>query len=38
MLDQLTDYRFVRKVAAVTTTTAKPSLWSLIRKEALKKD
>jgi putative NADH-flavin reductase len=37
MLDQLTDDRFVRKVAAVTTTAAKPSLWSLIRKEALKK-
>jgi putative NADH-flavin reductase len=37
MLDQLTDDRFVRKVAAVTTTAVKPSLWSLIRKEALKK-
>ena len=37
MLDQLTDDRFVRKVVAVTTTAVKPSLWSLIRKEALKK-
>jgi putative NADH-flavin reductase len=37
LLDQLTDDRFVRKVAAVTTTAVKPSLWSLIRKEALKK-
>jgi putative NADH-flavin reductase len=37
MLDQLTDDRYVRKVAAVTTTAITPSLWSLIRKEALKK-
>jgi putative NADH-flavin reductase len=37
MLDQLTDDRYVRKIAAVTTTAVKPSLWSLIRREALKK-
>jgi putative NADH-flavin reductase len=37
MLDQLSDDRYVRKVAAVTTTEVTPTLWSLIKKEALKK-
>jgi putative NADH-flavin reductase len=36
MLDQLTDEGYLRKMAAVTTTAVKPSLWSLIRREAMK--
>ncbi|HEY7176968.1 MAG TPA: SDR family oxidoreductase [Micromonosporaceae bacterium] len=36
MLDQLTDDRFVGRIAAVTTTAVKPTLWSLIRTEAMK--
>ena len=35
MLDQIDDDRFHRKFVAVTTTAAKPSLWSLVRQEAL---
>ena len=37
MLAQLGDDRYVRRFLAVTTTAVKPSLWSLIRKEAAKK-
>jgi uncharacterized protein YbjT (DUF2867 family) len=37
LLDQLADERFVRKVAAVTTVENVPTLWSMIRREALRK-
>jgi putative NADH-flavin reductase len=37
MLDQLSDDRYLRSFVAVTTTEVKPSLWSLIRTEAMKK-
>jgi hypothetical protein len=36
MLGQLTDDRFVGRIAAVTTTAVKPTLWELIRKEAMR--
>ena len=37
MLDQATDTRFVRKAAAVTTSEGAPTLFQMIRREALKK-
>lgn len=37
MLDQTTDTRFVRKAAAVTTSEGAPTLFQMIRREALKK-
>ena len=37
MLDQATDTRFVRKVAAVTTSEGAPTLFQMIRREALTK-
>jgi len=36
LLDQATDHRQTRTIQAVTTTAVTPSLWSLIRQEALK--
>jgi len=36
MLDQATDTRFVRKAAAVTTSEGAPTLFQMIRREALK--
>ncbi len=36
LLDEATDRRHARTVAAVTTTAVTPSLWSLIRQEALR--
>ncbi len=36
LLDEATDDRHVRTIQAVTTTAVTPSLWSLIRQEALK--
>lgn len=38
MLSQLTDARFVRKQAAVTTTALEPSLFRLVRDEALSRE
>jgi len=37
MLDQAADTRFVRKAAAVTTSEGAPTLFQMIRREALKK-
>jgi putative NADH-flavin reductase len=37
MLDQATDTRFVHKAAAVTTSQGTPTLFQMIRREALKK-
>ncbi len=37
MLDQATDTRFVREAAAVTTSEGAPTLFQMIRREALKK-
>jgi putative NADH-flavin reductase len=37
MLDQATDTRFARKAAAVTTSEGAPTLFQMIRREALKK-
>jgi len=37
MLDQATDTRYVRKAAAVTTSEGVPTLFQMIRREALKK-
>ena len=37
MLDQTTGTRFVRKAAAVTTSEGAPTLFQMIRREALKK-
>ena len=37
MLDQATDTRFVRKAAAVTTSEGVPTLFQMIRREALTK-
>jgi putative NADH-flavin reductase len=37
MLDQATDTRFMRKAAAVTTSEGAPTLFQMIRREALKK-
>jgi putative NADH-flavin reductase len=37
MLDQATDSRFVRKAVAVTTTDGVPTLFQMMRREALKK-
>jgi putative NADH-flavin reductase len=37
MLDQATDTRFVHKAAAVTTSEGAPTLFQMIRREALKK-
>ena len=37
MLDQTTDTAFVRKVAAITTSEGAPTLFQMIRREALKK-
>ena len=38
MLDQLTDNRFVCKAVAVTTVVGTPTLWQMMRREAVKRD
>ena len=38
MLDQATDTRFMRKAAAVTTSQGVPTLFQMMRREALKKE
>jgi nucleoside-diphosphate-sugar epimerase len=38
MLEQVTDARFVCKAVAVTTTEGTPTVWQMMRREALKRD
>jgi nucleoside-diphosphate-sugar epimerase len=38
MLEQATDTRFVRKAVAVNTTEGTPTLWQMMRREAIKRD